>query len=225
MYIVVYPPFAFLCFVLFGPFGVITAFFTILQYSNMILAALIEVVVMPKMRAVVFDKVLSHGGLEELVRQGANQKPTLTLLSKIRAVTGRFLFHILPQIIVREIILLFVGMIPVIGPCLVIIIRAPCKARILHGRYYRLNGWDKAQQQEFQHKHKGSYAAFGISALIFEMVPFLSILTIFTNIIGAALWSIDLETSGSEGSIQIDCIDTAKASGYSAFVTRAELGS
>ncbi|KAL6019821.1 hypothetical protein ACNR90_000593 [Candidozyma auris] len=58
----------------FGPFGVISAFFIILQYSNLISGFLISVFITPGARGVVFDAVLTREGQHELVVQYEQQR-------------------------------------------------------------------------------------------------------------------------------------------------------
>lgn len=219
MYLMVYPFYALLSFLAFGPFGVISAFFTVLQYSNMILNFLISVVFMPGARDLIFDAVLSREGQAELVIQLKLRRRThKECIEKLRIFVA-FLLEKLPLLILHEILILLAGMIPVVGPCLVVLIRAPCKGRSLHSRYYKLKGWDKHQIKEFDTHNRGSYTGMGAAALLLEFVPFLTILTMFTNTIGAALWTIHLESQ----LVQVDGVDTAKTGSNTAFVTGTEL--
>lgn len=221
MYLVVYPFYALLSFLAFGPFGVISAFFTVLQYSNMILNFLISVVFMPGARDLIFDAVLSREGQAELVIQLKLRRKTHKQCIEKLKVAVAFLFEKLPFLIFHEVLILFAGMIPAVGPCLVILIRAPCKGRSLHSRYYKLKGWDKHQIREFDIRNRGSYMGIGVAALLLEFIPFLTILTLFTNTVGAALWTIHLESQ----LVQKDGVDTAKTGSNTAFVTGAELRS
>lgn len=224
MYVAVYPLYALLSFVAFGPFGVVSAFFTVLQYSNMILNFLISVVLMPGARDVVFDAVLSREGQDYVVFQEKLRRKHKKLW-KVKITTVKtFLFCKLPEIILLELLILLVGIIPVIGPCLVLLIRAPCKGRSLHGRYYKLKGWDKQQIKEFDSMNRGYYTGLGGAALLLEMIPFLTLLTMFTNTIGAALWTIQLESNG-DALVQVHSVNTTEPSRYAALVTGAEFRS
>ncbi|PVH19245.1 hypothetical protein CXQ85_001546 [Candidozyma haemuli] len=114
MYVAVYPLYALLSFVAFGPFGVVSAFFTVLQYSNMISNFLISVVLMPGARDVVFDAVLSREGQDYVVfQEKLRRKHKKSWKVKITTVKT-FLFCKLPEIILLELLILLVGIIPVI---------------------------------------------------------------------------------------------------------------
>lgn len=223
MYVFVYPLYALLSLLAFGPFGVISAFFIILQYSNLILGFLILVFITPGARGVVFDAVLTRDGQHELVVQYEQQRHVdpMTKCQKV----SQFICEKLPMILLFEIMLLFLGMIPVIGPCIVLLLRAPCKGRSLLSRYFKLKGWDKRRAKEFDTSHRGDYTALGATSMLFEMIPFLTLLTLFTDTIGGALWTVDLEFSGNMFSVQVDTVDTAETGSNAALVTGTELGS
>lgn len=222
MYLSVYPLYALLSFLAFGPFGVVSSFFTVLQYSNMMLNFLISMVFMPGVRDMVFDAVLSREGQADMVLQmKIRRKTAKTLKAEKAKAVALFFVDKLPRIILHEILILLVGMIPVIGPCLVVLIRAPCKGRSLHSRYFKLKGWNKQQIKKFDIENRGGYTGIGAAALLLELIPFLTILTMFTNTVGAALWTIQLE----DRLVQVDGVHASESGSNTALVTGAELGS
>ncbi|QWU87375.1 hypothetical protein CA3LBN_001640 [Candidozyma haemuli] len=113
MYLSVYPLYALLSFLAFGPFGVVSSFFTVLQYSNMMSNFLISMVFMPGVRDMVFDAVLSREGQADMVLQMKIRRKTTkaTKAEKAKAV-AMFFVDKLPRIILHEILILLVGMIP-----------------------------------------------------------------------------------------------------------------
>ena len=53
-----------------------------------------------------------------------------------------------------------------------------------------------SQKERYIEERKGSYTAFGVPAVVLEMVPLAGILFAFTNTCGAALMAADFEQHG-----------------------------
>lgn len=73
--------------------------------------------------------------------------------------------------------------------------------------YFELKGMSFRQQLEFVKARKDEYFNFGAIGLFMEITPLLSFLFTFTNSIGAALWSIDLENDSSAQPLQVATTD------------------
>lgn len=52
--------------------------------------------------------------------------------------------------------------------------------------------------------NRPAYIAFGLAAVLLEMVPCFDILIMFTNTIGAALWAVDMENKERQALHQIE---------------------
>jgi len=52
-------------------------------------------------------------------------------------------------------------------------------------------GWSFQQSRRYALGYIGDYAGFGMVAVALQMVPVVNVLFVFTNAIGAALWSAD----------------------------------
>lgn len=226
MFTVFYPLYAFVSFFLFGPFGIISGMFMFFQHATIISTCLATAIFTPPIRKIVFDSVLSREGEDELVNQWKLlRRPVKADCEELRNSFHRFcIFSGKVMVFLgSEITFALIGLIPIAGPCLVIIFKAPTKAFCIHTRYFVLKGWDKKQLYNFYYANKSLYFLFGVTAMLLEMIPFLPLFFIFTNTIGVALWTLDLEHEFE--SVQVDVVDTAKTSSHSAFVTRAELRS
>lgn len=71
-----------------------------------------------------------------------------------------------------------------------------------HARYFQLKGLDKRGREIYVAKRRGAYTAFGMTALLLNLVPLVGLLFGFTSTVGAALWASDLEKAkrgGAEG--------------------------
>lgn len=90
--------------------------------------------------------------------------------------------------------IMFVGisMVPIIGPAIVNQINAPRRGFSYMKRFFYLSGFDKVQTRDFQYEHFGLFLCFGTAAGILEFLPFSPIITMISNTVGAAKWSISL---------------------------------
>ncbi len=51
----------------------------------------------------------------------------------------------------------------------------------------------KKTGKHFVEENRSDYIQFGVVGVLFEMIPFLNLLTPITNVIGSALWACDIE--------------------------------
>ncbi|CAF3304882.1 unnamed protein product, partial [Rotaria sp. Silwood2] len=56
-----------------------------------------------------------------------------------------------------------------------------------------LIGLTFAQGKHYAEENCSDYRQFGIVAVLFEMIPFINLITPITNVIGSALWACDIE--------------------------------
>ncbi|KAI5952134.1 hypothetical protein KGF57_004182 [Candida theae] len=102
------------------------------------------------------------------------------------------------------IVLCLVDCIPFIGPVLVFYFRVTSKGFLAHRRYFVLKGYNKTKMKQAFKANRPAYIAFGLAAILFEMMPWVDILIIFTNTIGAALWAVDMENKERQALHQIE---------------------
>lgn len=195
MYLMFYPVQAFFAVVFYGPAGFVTTWFTVLQQSGLVSTFIVTFLLLPEIQKVAFDAVLSKECSDDVV-----------LLGKLRRVTnvpflvrcGRLIWAlpnmlVLPFTLLKAIAMFLINSVPVIGPILVVLIQAPSNGLRAHARYFMLKGYDKKQIKIVYKKNRGQYLGFGIVASFLETIPLFSVLFMFTNTIGAALWVIDIE--------------------------------
>lgn len=195
MYLMFYPLQAFFAVVFYGPAGFVSTWFTVLQQSGLVSTFLVTFLLMPEIQKVAFDAVLCKECADDVV-----------LIGKLRRVAnvpflvrwGRMIWAlpnmlVLPFTFIRAIIMFLLNSIPVIGPIMVVVIQAPTNGLRAHSRYFTLKDYDKKQIKQVYKKNRGQYMGFGIVANFLETIPLFSVLFMFTNTIGAALWVIDIE--------------------------------
>ncbi|GMG20495.1 unnamed protein product [Ambrosiozyma monospora] len=95
--------------------------------------------------------------------------------------------------IIRELALCGISFIPIIGPALVILLKASRAGFLKHYRYFQLKGYSRADIYFMWKTQKHQYFVFGVVIVILELIPFLNILFYFTNTTGAALWAVHME--------------------------------
>lgn len=150
---------------------------------------------MPEVQKIAFDAVLSREYADDIVLLGKlrciQNVPFIIKFGKKILEIPRVL--IVPFILLKALIMLLIGSIPIIGAILVIILQAPSKGLRCHLRYFALKGYDKRQIRSIYNSKRGHYMGFGIMANFLESIPIFSVFFMFTNNIGAAIWAIDIE--------------------------------
>lgn len=178
-----------------GPFVFISTWISVIHQSIVISAFIVTFFMMPEIQRITFDAVLSKEFADDAI-----------LLARLRRIVkvpfwikcGNFIIKIpqaltFPYVVVRAIILVLIGFIPFIGPCIVILLQAPSKGLQSHSRYFIIKGYTKPQIKSYYRENTGGYIGFGIVLLILELIPLLNVFFMFTNNLGAALWAVDLE--------------------------------
>lgn len=178
-----------------GPLGFFTAWVAICQQAGFISGLLVTYLLMPEILRSAFDAVLTRECADDLLLISK-----LKSLKKVPFLTkfGGFIIAIpdslvLPYIISKAVFVWLLNLIPILGPCLLILFIAPSKGLRAHSRYFALKGYDTSQIKDIYKKHMGLYTGFGITAAVIEQTPILSMLFIYTNTLGAALWSVSIE--------------------------------
>lgn len=194
-YVTLFPIQAFFTIILAGPFGLISAWLTVLQQSSSISGLLVAIVLLPEVQKIVFDAVLSREFKDDVVLIGKLRRvvkvPFLIKFGYSVFIVPQML--ILPVIIVRVIFFLIIGSIPVVGPLIVILVQASSKGLQSHSRYFALKGFDSRQVKAIYRENTGQYMGFGIVANLLESIPVLNIFFMFTNAIGSGLWVVSIE--------------------------------
>ncbi|CCE84021.1 Piso0_004623 [Millerozyma farinosa CBS 7064] len=197
MYIFLYPIEMIFAIIFYGPVGIITIWFSVLQQAGLVSAFIVTFLLMPEIQRVAFDAVLSRECADDVVLMGKLRRVVeVPFLVKCgQAVWALPAALILPFHMLKAIGVFIISAIPVIGPILVVLIQAPTKGLRLHARYFTLKSYDKRQIKVIYKLNRARYMAFGIVANALETIPIFSVFFMFTNTIGAALWVIDIENN------------------------------
>lgn len=195
MYLTFYPVQAFFAVIFYGPAGLITTWFTVLQQSGMVSAFIVTFLLMPEIQRVAFDAVLSKEYTQDVVLMGKLRRVVKVpfLVRCGQAIWALPNALILPFHLFKAVAMFVLSSIPVLGPILVVLIQAPSRGLRAHSRYFALKGYNQKQIKLIYKKNTGQYMGFGIVANFLESIPILSIFFMFTNTIGAAIWVIDIE--------------------------------
>ncbi|OBA24332.1 hypothetical protein METBIDRAFT_10483 [Metschnikowia bicuspidata var. bicuspidata NRRL YB-4993] len=183
--ITVFPPYLAMVVMVTGPFGFISAFITLLDVTRRITVTLLQFLFMRRIQASIFERVLTNEGAAEIVARYTDMRGRTIHDSSLEF---RLCNQTLPFLL-REILYTILGIIPLIGPLVVLIAKAPIKGYKAHKHYFKLEMWDHAQINHFFKKYHSDYTSFGFIALILEMIPAFTICFMYTNNIGIALWT------------------------------------
>lgn len=86
-----------------------------------------------------------------------------------------------------------INLVPVAGTICYAGLNGVSFAWALQGVYFERKGLSFLQQWKFVKTHLNDYLSFGAVAVLLDSIPVFNILFFYTNIIGSALWAIDME--------------------------------
>lgn len=177
-----------------GPFAVMSTWISVVEQSIVISVFLVTTLVMPGIQRMTFDAVLSRECTDENMLSKLRKIVQVPFWVKCGNVIVKIPYQLNgPYILTRAILLLLIGLIPFIGPCLVLVLQAPSKGMQAHARYYALKGYSTEKIKAFARENNGAYLGFGIMLLLLELIPFINVFFMFTNNLGAALWAVEIE--------------------------------
>ena len=177
-----------------GPLAWVNAAFMVLNEAAMIITFIAENFLIETGLVDVFDAVLLDHGLTALVATARELNPDApTSVRALGNYTKSPNMRFSCGLTLKFILTLPLNFIPVIGPFLYILAQGYLSGPLAHFRYFQLKGWTPTQQNRWR-KHKLlSYWSFGVVHMIFQLFPVLSIFTLFTTAVGAALWAVEIE--------------------------------
>jgi uncharacterized protein involved in cysteine biosynthesis len=135
---------------------------------------------------VIFDAVWRQETMG--INQGRTQRTASTTYSCIKSFFILIIFRVILLIVTSPL-----NLIPILGTILYIYVNGYYYAWSLHCRYFDLLGLTFSQGKHFVEENRSDYTKFGIVGVLFEMIPFLNLVTPVTNVIGSALWACDIE--------------------------------
>ncbi|RLN58527.1 hypothetical protein BBJ29_004474 [Phytophthora kernoviae] len=134
----------------------------------------------------IFAHVLSERGYSELVENEERHSPLLRVLTSCCRVSVMLRLGLL-------VITLPLNMIPVLGNITYAWLNGTLMAWEAHLYYFEMKAFDFEQQKEIISQRKLQYSAFGMQAMLLEMIPIVGAIFMFTNSAGAALFAASIE--------------------------------
>ncbi|CAH0473492.1 unnamed protein product [Peronospora belbahrii] len=134
----------------------------------------------------IFAYVLIQQGYRDLVENKERHSPFLRVMTSCCRVSVLLRLGLL-------IITLPLNMIPVLGNITYAWLNGTLMAWESHLYYFEMKAFDYEQQQQLVSQRKFQYSAFGMQALLLEMIPIVGAIFMFTNAVGAALFAASIE--------------------------------
>lgn len=176
-----------------GPLGFVSAVPLVLSEANVIVSILSSFLLTDK-KDLLFDTVLLDQGMDEIVSNGRELSPSgggkfKALKSKLSSPLQKFS----PEALIKYLISIPLNMVPAIGTILFVTLNGRRAGPRFLARYFQLKGLSAQSRQEQVEKRTGSLTAFGVVTVLLGLVPVVSQVFEFTNVIGAALMAADIE--------------------------------
>lgn len=173
----------------------LNATFLVLGEGAAIVALLFEAFFVDETLVDVFDAVLIQQGLGELVKRGRVVDETTE--NPIKALGKPTESAIYSPFSLRQIVefvfFLPLNFIPWIGVPLFLFITGYRAGPFHHWRYFQFMGLNKKERKEFIKRRQIKYTLFGTVALLFQLIPGLSMIFLLTTATGSALWIAKIE--------------------------------
>jgi uncharacterized protein involved in cysteine biosynthesis len=90
-----------------------------------------------------------------------------------------------------------INLIPILGQYLFLVMVAYFVSWGCHMHYFDLKFMSWHESRDYVKKNWNFYFAFGHIAGMLEAIPLFGLFFMMTNVIGAALWAVELEESGT----------------------------
>ncbi|RAL00713.1 EI24 domain-containing protein [Aspergillus ibericus CBS 121593] len=178
-----------------GAMAPISAALLVLSESSTITTFLARSFLLPDAITDTFDAALLEEGQDALVAQGRSLSPTSATdaIARLGKTVSDPPATFTPHMLLRSFLFLPLNLVPVVGTFMYVYAQGKTYGPAVHERYFRLKGWGRKEREKWVVRLRGAYTGFGMAAFALEMIPFASIAFAFTNTVGAALWSADLE--------------------------------
>jgi len=197
MFMFTYVPQVAIMFFTSGPLAPFTTILLILSESSTIITMLSQSFIIQEALIDTFDATLvaqNETGIVAEGRQITSGGDPVSMLGKLaKSPFEKFT----PKALIRYFMYLPLNFIPLVGTAIFVFIQGRTRGKSAHTRYFELKKWSPSERESFLQEHVGPYTAFGTVATLLELVPVASILLLFTNTVGAALWAADLEKSNT----------------------------
>lgn len=182
-----------------GPLGFLLAHIQWLLQTNALTAIVCRKIILTYINYQIFDTTLYlHGQRDFLLNakfistsSNSNDRIHWSMAEFWTAVVPLWTLNFSRKILIA-VLLTGISLIPLIGPPIVNQLISSRRAYSYMSRYFVLSGTDSKTARNYQYEHLGLFYSFGMAAGILEFLPVFSIITMTSNTVGAARWSIDI---------------------------------
>ncbi|KAH9919927.1 uncharacterized protein B0H18DRAFT_881472 [Fomitopsis serialis] len=173
----------------------VNAAFLVLGEGAAIVAILFEAFFVDEGLADIFDAVLIHEGLDDLVAQGRDLVPDGA--DPVKKLGKSRISHVYSPFSFRQIcefvILLPLTFAPVVGTPIFLVLTGYRAGPLQHWRYFKLLGLTEKDKKQAIKRRQRKYTWFGTVHLALQLIPGLSMLFLLTTSVGSAMWAAKLE--------------------------------
>ncbi|KAK4608934.1 Outer spore wall protein RRT8 [Fulvia fulva] len=180
-----------------GPIAALATILLVLSESSTLTMVLSKTLLIEDALIDTFDATLVQRGQTALVEKQRTVKGSGVgdAFQRLGKLATKPFAKFSPQAIIKYLMYLPLNFIPVVGTVIFVILQGRNYGPSSHARYFQLKGMNKSQQEKYIEARKAAYTAFGIPAVLLEMIPVAGIFAAFTNTCAAALWAADLESN------------------------------
>lgn len=177
-----------------GPLGIILVHMQWLLQTNALTNVIVKKIVINNMSSQVFKLalILNHVDYDANIRFKINNTSVKTTNEMTWLNTLFRRTYMLVEQIINALFSSLLSFIPILGPLLVN--QFSCRKRghsyMIH--FYRWQQISDKDAKFFETQHMGQFMGFGMSAGLLELLPIISIVTMISNTVGAAKWSVQL---------------------------------
>lgn len=198
-YVILVPTILAWAIVTLGPLGAVIVHIQWLLQTNALTALVCRNIILTHINNQIFDITLYLYGQKDFLRRAKYIKVIKKEDPQFNWTTPEFWIISVPAWItglIRKLLILAmlasISVIPLVGPTVANQLISGRRAFSYMGRYFTLKGISRAQAKDFEYQHLGLFLSFGMAAGLLEIIPLFSIITITSNTVGAAKWSIEL---------------------------------
>ncbi|CAD6579280.1 MAG: hypothetical protein TREMPRED_002441 [Tremellales sp. Tagirdzhanova-0007] len=177
-----------------GPLAFIAAIPLVLGEAYVVVNFVARTFLLGQVGIDLFDAVLVEKGQTTLVERGRQVTSSGGKTKQLGNILTKPLSRFSTDSLVRYVLSLPLNLIPVVGTVFFVGYNGLKAGPGYHARYFQLKGYDKDKRQNAIKKRRGAYTAFGVVAIVLNLVPIASIFFAFTTSVGAALWAADIES-------------------------------
>lgn len=182
-----------------GPMGFILAHIQWVLQTNALTALVCRKIILTYINNQIFDMTLYLHGQKDFLMKAKFIEAPADATARVHWSMVEFWTTVIPVWVlttVRKLLLAatFAGIsvIPLVGPPIVNQLISSRRAFSYMARYFTLSGTNTNDAKNYEYEHLGLFYSFGMAAGILEFLPIFSIITMTSNTVGAARWSIDI---------------------------------